>query len=242
MGISSVGTRPVKIILADDHALFREGLKRILNMELDMEVIAECGDGIQVVEMCNHTQPDVVLMDINMPVENGVVATQRMRDLFPDVKVVILSIHDDESYVFETLRSGASGYLLKDMEAQDLVNAIRAVVDGYAYIHPKVTGKLINQMRRMSYLDEQGVGGARGGGVVTEEGVRYVAQDSPLTKREAEVLRLMTEGKSNKAIGECLVISEKTVKNHVSSILQKMNVDDRTQAVLQAIKSGWVVI
>jgi|SRR5690606_31308277 len=175
-----------------------------------------------------------------MPVENGVVATQRMRDLFPEIKVIILSIHDDESYVFETLRLGASGYLLKDMEAYDLVNAIRAVCDGYSYIHPKVTGKLINQMRRMSYLNEAGIGGASH--TVNEAGVQYVAEDSPLTRREAEVLRLMTEGKSNKAISEYLVISEKTVKNHVSSILQKMNVDDRTQAVLQAIKSGWVII
>lgn len=232
---------PIKIILADDHALFREGLKRILNMEADMEVIAECSDGIQVVELCNEVKPDVVLMDINMPVENGVVATGRMHMLFPEVKVIILSIHDDESYVFETLKNGASGYLLKDMEATDLVNAIRAVSDGNSYIHPKVTGKLINQMRRMSYLDEVGVAGASDS-LVKESGVQYVAEDSPLTKREAEVLRLMTEGKSNKAISEYLVISEKTVKNHVSSILQKMSVDDRTQAVLQAIKSGWVII
>lgn len=230
----------VRIILADDHALFREGLKRILNMEKDMEVIAECADGVHVVDLCGKEKPDVVLMDINMPIENGVAATQRMRNAFPDVKVIILSIHDDESYVFETLRLGASGYLLKDMEAYDLVNAIRAVVDGYAYIHPKVTGKLINQMRRMAYLNETGVGGASHN--VRETGVQYVAEDSPLTKREAEVLRLMTEGKSNKAISEYLIISEKTVKNHVSSILQKMRVDDRTQAVLYAIKNGWVTI
>jgi len=230
----------VRIILADDHALFREGLKRILNMEKDMEVIAECADGVHVVDLCSKEKPDVVLMDINMPIENGVAATQRMRNTYPDVKVIILSIHDDESYVFETLRLGASGYLLKDMEAFDLVNAIRAVVDGFAYIHPKVTGKLINQMRRMAYLNESGVGGASNH--VRETGVQYVAEDSPLTKREAEVLRLMTEGKSNKAISEYLIISEKTVKNHVSSILQKMRVDDRTQAVLYAIKNGWVTI
>jgi two-component system response regulator DegU len=233
--------RPVSIILADDHSLFREGLKRILNMEKDMEVVAECGDGIQVIELCNELRPDIVLMDINMPVENGVAATQRLRELFPDVKVIILSIHDDESYVFETLRIGATGYLLKDMEAGELVNAIRSVMEGYAYIHPKVTGKLINQMRRMTYLNESGVAGANKSGS-GESGVRFVAEDTPLTRRETEVLRLMTEGKSNKAISETLVISEKTVKNHVSSILQKMDVDDRTQAVLNAIKQGWVTI
>jgi len=233
--------RKIKVLIADDHQLFREGLKRILNMEDDLEVIGECGDGIQVLEFCNHTRPEVVLMDINMPIENGVVATERLRDIFPEVKVLILSIHDDESYVFETLRKGASGYLLKDMEAESLVNAIRSVVGGHAYIHPKVTGKLINQLRRMTYLDEIGV--MSGAAATKEAGVKFTAGDNnPLTRREAEVLRLMAEGKSNKLIGEFLYISEKTVKNHVSSILQKMEVDDRTQAVIHSIKNGWVTL
>lgn len=231
----------VRIVLADDHQLFREGLKRIINMESDMEVIAECGDGIQVIELCNEVTPDVVLMDINMPIENGVVATERLKTIFPDIKIIILSIHDDESYVFETLRKGASGYLLKDMEAESLVNAIRSVVNGHAFIHPKVTGKLINQLRRMTYLDEVGVVGP--GETIKENGLKYNnIENSPLTKREAEVLRLMAEGKSNKVIGDNLFISEKTVKNHVSSILQKMEVDDRTQAVIISIKNGWVTI
>lgn len=230
----------VKLILADDHQLFREGLKRIINMEDDMEVVGECGDGIQVIELCNEIQPDVVLMDINMPLENGVVATERLKLIFPDIKIIILSIHDDESYVFETLRKGASGYLLKDMEAESLINAIRSVVVGHAYIHPKVTGKLINQLRRMTYLDHTGVAG---GNPAHDSALRYIdSPSSPLTKREAEVLRLMAEGRSNKSIGEYLYISEKTVKNHVSSILQKMEVDDRTQAVIIAIKNGWVTL
>lgn len=236
---SSVNT--IKILLADDHQLFREGLKRILNMEDDLEVIGECGDGIQVMEFCNETIPEIVLMDINMPIENGVVTTERLKSMFPEVKVIILSIHDDESYVFETLRKGATGYLLKDMEAESLINAIRSVVQGHAYIHPKVTGKLINQLRRMTYLDEMGI--VSGAAAAAEPGVKFVAGDeSPLTRREAEVLRLMAEGKSNKLIGEFLFISEKTVKNHVSSILQKMEVDDRTQAVIQSIKYGWVTL
>jgi two-component system response regulator DegU len=234
-------TRTVKIVIADDHQLLREGVKRILNMEKDFEVVGECGDGIQVVELCNTLRPDVVLMDINMPVENGVVATERLKEFFPEIKVIILSIHDDENYVFETLRKGASGYLLKDMEAESLINAIRSVVAGHAYIHPKVTGKLINQLRRMSYLDPTGVAG--GDQSLKEAGVKYIHQpNSPLTRREAEVLRLLAEGKSNKSIGEILFISEKTVKNHVSSILQKMEVEDRTQAVIIAIKNGWVTL
>lgn len=234
-----MASRKIRIISADDHQLTREGLKRIIELEEDMEVVAECGDGIQVLELCNIHHPDVVLMDINMPVENGVQATERMRELFPSIKVLILSIHDDESYVFETLRKGASGYLLKDLEADVLIQAIRAVMDGHAYIHPKVTGKLINQLRRMTYLEENGM---LPGTATKEMEVRYVATDSPLTRREAEVLRLMAEGKSNKAIGEYLFISEKTVKNHVSSILQKMEVDDRTQAVINSIKNGWVTL
>lgn len=231
----------VKIVIADDHQLFREGLKRIINMEEDFDVVAECGDGIQVIELCNTHQPDVVLMDINMPIQNGVAATEKVKEFFPDIKVVILSIHDDESYVFETLRKGASGYLLKDMEAEALINAIRSVVVGHAYIHPKVTGKLINQLRRMTYLDDAGVAAASQN--TKDVGVKFIgSEQSPLTRREAEVLRLMAEGKSNKAIGEYLFISEKTVKNHVSSILQKMEVDDRTQAVIVAIKNGWVTL
>jgi two-component system response regulator DegU len=234
-------SRTVNIVIADDHQLLREGVKRILNMEIDFEVIGECGDGIQVVELCNELRPDVVLMDINMPIENGVVATERLKEFFPEIKVIILSIHDDESYVFETLRKGASGYLLKDMEAEQLINAIRSVVAGHAYIHPKVTGKLINQLRRMTYLDTVGVAG--GDHTPKEAGVKYIHQpNSPLTRREAEVLRLLAEGKSNKSIGEILFISEKTVKNHVSSILQKMEVEDRTQAVIVAIKNGWVTL
>ncbi|AWB46245.1 DNA-binding response regulator [Paenibacillus sp. CAA11] len=231
--------RAIKVLLADDHQLFREGLKRILNMEEDIEVVGECSDGSQVLDCCNRYEPEIVLMDINMPVLNGVDATKELREIKPDIKVIILSIHDDESYVFETLRKGATGYLLKDMEAESLINAIRSVAEGHAFIHPKVTGKLIQQLRRMEYLNETGA--IAEDGSIREAGVKFVAgDDNPLTRREAEVLRLMAEGRSNKMIGEHLFISEKTVKNHVSSILQKMEVDDRTQAVINAIKFGWV--
>lgn len=230
----------IKILLADDHQLFREGLKRILNMEDDIEVIGECGDGLEVVEFCNKVQPDIILMDINMPVETGVASTERIRDIFPDIKVIILSIHDDESYVFEALRKGATGYLLKDMGAEALINAIRSVAIGHSYIHPKVTGKLIKQLRKMTYLDEVGVSSSH---ISAEMGSNYISlENSLLTRREIEVLKLMAEGKSNKMIGEHLYISEKTVKNHVSSILQKMEVDDRTQAVINSIKYGWVTL
>lgn len=226
--------RVITVVVADDHKLFREGLKRILNMEQDLQVIGECADGRQVIEFCQQHKPDVVLLDINMPVENGVTATEKLREMCPDVKVIILSIHDDESYVFETLRKGASGYLLKDMEAESLIDAIRTVAAGHAYIHPKVTGKLIHQLRRMANTD--------GAAAIQAEKKQPRNINVPLTKREIEVLRLMAEGKSNKMIGEHLFISEKTVKNHVSSILQKMEVEDRTQAVIVSIKNGWVTL
>lgn len=238
---TSAGKQTIKVLLADDHQLFREGLKRILNMEEDIEVIGECSDGTQVLDACQELHPEIVLMDINMPLLNGVDATAELRETLPEVKVIILSIHDDESYVFETLRKGATGYLLKDMEAESLINAIRTVAEGNAFIHPKVTGKLIQQLRRMEYLSETGA--IAEDNAIREAGVKFVAgDDNPLTRREAEVLRLMAEGRSNKMIGEHLFISEKTVKNHVSSILQKMDVDDRTQAVINAIKFGWVTL
>lgn len=234
--------RLVRILIVDDHSLLREGLKRILNMEEDMEVVGECSDGQEILDACAETAPDVVLMDINMPGQNGVVSTAELKKEFPDIKIIILSIHDDESYVFETLRIGASGYLLKDMDSGELIHAIRSVVKGYAYIHPKVSGKLINQLRRMTYLNQNGVVNKPNSTI--HEGAEYVSNtaESPLTRREAEVLRLMAEGKNNKKIAESLYISEKTVKNHVSSILQKLDVNDRTQAVINSIKRGWVRI
>lgn len=239
--LTTSSAHSIKVLLADDHQLFREGLKRILNMEEDIEVVGECSDGTQVLESCQIYHPEIVLMDINMPQQNGVDATAELRAALPEIKVIILSIHDDESYVFETLRKGATGYLLKDMEAESLINAIRTVAEGNAFIHPKVTGKLIHQLRRMEYLSETGA--IAEDNAIREAGVKFVAgEDSPLTRREAEVLRLMAEGRSNKMIGEHLFISEKTVKNHVSSILQKMDVDDRTQAVINAIKFGWVTL
>lgn len=220
------------IVLADDHQLFREGVKRIIDLESDMEVVAECSDGDEVMMVCRNLNPDVVLMDINMPNMNGVEATQAVRDHCPGTRVIILSIHDDEAYVYETLRTGASGYLLKDMEAEDLIEAVRMVAMGNAYIHPKVTGKLIDEFRRLS--DQEGI--------INSFHAVNLNDDwrSSLTRREMEVLKLMAEGRSNRAIGEYLFISEKTVKNHVSSVLQKMDVQDRTQAVVTAIKSGWV--
>ncbi|GED56753.1 response regulator transcription factor [Brevibacillus formosus] len=226
----------LRIVIVDDHQLFREGVKRILEMEEDFKVVGEGADGGEATVLAEEHKPDVLLMDINMPNINGVSAAENVISVSPSTRVIMLSIHDDEGYVYRTLRSGASGYLLKEMGTSDLVDAVRVVASGGAYIHPKVTGKLIEEFRRLS---EQEGTAERSFSVDESQAIDPKVIES-LTRREREVLQLMAEGKSNRAIGEFLFISEKTVKNHVSSILQKLNVQDRTQAVVISIKNGWV--
>ncbi|WP_334110412.1 response regulator transcription factor, partial [Anoxybacillus sp.] len=164
---------------------------------------------------------------------NGVEATRQLIEAYPDTKVIILSIHDDESYVMHALQTGAMGYLLKEMDADALIEAVRVVAEGGSYLHPKVTHNLVKEYRRL-------VAGESMGQEKQKQDVRRPYH--LLTRRECEVLQLLTDGKSNKGIADALFISEKTVKNHVSNILQKLNVNDRTQAVVVAIKNGWVEV
>jgi len=221
------------IIIIDDHQLFREGVKRILDFEASFDVVAEGDDGSEAMSLVEAHQPDVVIMDINMPRINGVEATRLLIERYPDTKVIILSIHDDENYVTHALKTGAQGYLLKEMDADALVDAVKVVADGGSYLHPKVTHNLVQEYRRLAMEEHSG-------------NERYAPEIRKplhlLTRRECEVLQLLADGKSNRGIGETLFISEKTVKNHVSNILQKMNVNDRTQAVVLAIKNGWVEV
>lgn len=222
-----------KIVIIDDHQLFREGIKRILDFEKSFEVVAEGDDGREAIALVEESNPDVVLMDINMPEVNGIEATANLVKSFPNVKVIILSIHDDESYVTHALKTGATGYLLKEMDSDELIEAVKVVADGGSYIHRKVTHKLVEEYRRLANQQNQG------------SGYQQPEVQRPLhllTRRECEVLQLLADGKSNRNIGETLFISEKTVKNHVSSILQKMSANDRTQAVVTAIKNGWVEV
>lgn len=221
-----------KIMIIDDHQLFREGVKRILTFEDSFEVVAEGDDGNEVLALYEEHEPDVVLMDINMPRKNGIEATEELTQKHPDAKVVILSIHDDESYVSQALKAGALGYMLKEMDADAIVQAIKVVAAGGSYLHPKVTHNLVTEYRRLSEREHKGS--------FHQHEIRRPLH--LLTKRECEVLQLLTDGQSNRSIGETLFISEKTVKNHVSSILQKMSVNDRTQAVVTAIKNGWVEV
>ncbi len=222
------------IVIIDDHQLFREGVKRILDFEASFDVVAEGDDGSQAMNLVEEYNPDVVIMDINMPNINGIEATKMLIDHYPETKVIILSIHDDENYVQHALKTGAQGYLLKEMDADALIEAVHVVANGGSYLHPRVTHNLVKEYRRL----------------VAEENSGHDSMQAPeirrplhlLTKRECEVLQLLADGQSNRTIGESLYISEKTVKNHVSNILQKMNVNDRTQAVVLAIKNGWVEV
>jgi two-component system response regulator DegU len=224
-----------KIAIIDDHQLFREGVKRILDFEPNFEVVAEGDDGSEALSLVETYHPDVIIMDINMPKTNGVEATRELINHYPDSKVLILSIHDDENYVSHALKTGATGYLLKEMDADALIDAVKVVADGGSYLHPKVTHNLVKEYRRLAVND-----GNQEGGQFTQSEVRRPLH--LLTRRECEVLQMLADGKSNRGIGEALFISEKTVKNHVSNILQKMNVNDRTQAVVEAIKNGWVFV
>ncbi|WP_164668075.1 response regulator [Virgibacillus doumboii] len=229
-----MSSKQTKIVLIDDHKLFREGVKRILEFEPSFEVVAEGDDGMVASKLVKEHNPEVVLMDINMPTMNGVQATSDLVRHFPNTNVIILSIHDDESYVTHALKTGAQGYLLKEMDSDALIDAIKVVSEGGSYLHPKVTHNLVQEYRRLARENMSAV--------VAENGINYHKPLHLLTRRECEVLQLLADGKSNRAVAETLYISEKTVKNHVSNILQKMNVNDRTQAVVSAIRKGWVEV
>jgi two-component system, NarL family, response regulator DegU len=224
-----------KIVIIDDHQLFREGVKRILDFEPSFEVVAEGDDGEEALAIVEAHKPDVVIMDINMPKVNGVEATKQLIEANAETKVIILSIHDDENYVTHALKTGARGYLLKEMDADTLIEAVKVVADGGSYLHPKVTHNLVNEFRRLATSSGQATPTQH-----LQPEIRRPLHT--LTRRECEVLQMLADGKSNRGIGEALFISEKTVKNHVSNILQKMSVNDRTQAVVVAIKNGWVEV
>lgn len=193
-----------KIAIIDDHQLFREGVKRILDFEPSFEVVAEGDDGEEALAIVDAHKPDVVIMDINMPKVNGVEATKQLVEANEDTKIIILSIHDDENYVTHALKTGARGYLLKEMDADTLIEAVKVVADGGSYLHPKVTHNLVNEFRRLA----------------TSNGQANLQPMQPeirrplhiLTRRECEVLQMLADGKSNRGIGEALFISEKPLK------------------------------
>ncbi|MGA9467187.1 MAG: response regulator transcription factor [Exiguobacterium marinum] len=224
-----------RIAIVDDHELFREGLKRIFDLEDEFEVVAEGRTGREAVRIAGEQKPEILIMDINMPDMNGIEATKQLSLLSPETRVLILSIHDDESYITHALEAGASGFLLKEVASTELISAVRAVARDGAYLHPKVTTNVLKEYRRL--LQFKGEQAGRGVESRTDDPVYQL-----LSRREVEVLHLLADGRSNRDISDMLFISEKTVKNHVSSVLRKMDVNDRTQAVVDAIRRGWVEI
>lgn len=222
---------PIRILIADDHALLRQGIKNVLELETDFAIIAEAGDGEEAVRKAGEMQPDIVLLDINMPRMNGLEVTKRIKAAYPDIKVIILTIHDDDSYVVEVVKAGAAGYLLKDIEPGMLIKAIRTVYDGESFIYPTLAKKLFGEITRLE--EERRHGPAS----LLQHG-----RNERLTIRELEVLQLIAKGLSNQEIAQSLFLSEKTVKNHLTNIFRKIDVADRTQAVLFAIKNKIVVL
>ncbi len=213
----------MKVVIADDQALVRGGLRMILESQGDIEVVAEAGDGEEAVAACKQHHPDVVLMDVKMPRLNGLEALRRIAGLGDSTKVLILTTFDLDEYVYEALRDGASGFLLKDVRPAQLIEAVRGVMDGDALLAPSVTRRLIEKFMQASRLP-----------------ATTASLLGRLTPRESEVLKLVARGLKNSEIAEALFLSESTVKTHVARILSKLELRDRAQAVVLAYESGLV--
>lgn len=212
----------VRVLVADDHTLFRQGLGQLIEMEDDLEVVGEAADGRDAIAKARELLPDVILMDINMPGVNGVDATAQILEERPDAGIIVLTMHRQDQYVFDAMRAGARGYLLKDAKADDLVFAIRMVARGASLVDPRMTTTVLKEFRRLAKQGDadQGLGG--------------------LTSKELEILRLLATGLSNREIANRLSLSEKTVKNYLSNVFQKLGISDRVQAAIYALRHGLV--
>jgi len=213
---------PIKILIVDDQSLFREGLRTLLSVQADFDVVAEAGNGEEALRYVAQYRPNVVLMDLRMPVMDGVTTTRRLHEMYPECKVIVLTTFDDDEDIFEGMRAGAVGYLLKDVSSEKLFEAIHATSRGEYFLLPSITAKVMAEFSRLSRpapkLDMELV--------------------DPLSNREVEILRLVSTGLSNKEIADKLVIAEGTVKNHLTNILAKLAAKDRMQAVIKARDMG----
>jgi NarL family two-component system response regulator LiaR len=207
----------IRVLIADDHAVVREGLRGLISSEPGMEVVAEARDGLETVQRVRMLRPDVILVDLVMPRMDGIEAISQITAEFPGSRILVLTSFADDDKVFPAIKSGALGYLLKDSSPQELLNAIRDVYHGESSLHPTIARKLIRELREPPNLPPA---------------------EEPLTEREVEVLRLVAQGLSNEEIGGRLYISERTVRTHVSNILGKLHLANRTQATLYALREG----
>jgi DNA-binding NarL/FixJ family response regulator len=209
----------MNVIICDDQAIIRDGLEMLLKLERDIEVVGLARDGAEAVELVAQHRPDLVLMDLKMPGMNGIEATRRIRTRYPEVSVLVLTTYDDDEWVFDAIRAGASGYLLKDTPREEVIKAVRGTVEGQSFVDPQVAGKLL-------------------GHVASQQTQPRSLLTDKLTGREVDVLQLVARGLTNADIAARLHLSEGTVRNHVSAILAKLDVSDRTQAAVLAIRHG----
>ena len=216
----TVSEDAVRVLIVDDHALFRRGLQMVLEGESDIDVVGEAGDGHEAIVQAERTTPDVVLMDVRMPKRSGIEATRAIKDVLPSVKILMLTISDEEADLYEAIKAGASGYLLKEISIDEVANAVRSVQAGQSLISPSMASKLLTEFAAM----------------VKRRDERNQVPGPRLTERELEVLKLVAKGMNNRDIGAELFISENTVKNHVRNILEKLHLHSRMEAVVYAVR------
>lgn len=220
MGTESTVMRKIRVLLAEDHTIVRQGIAALLRAESDMEVAGEASDGLEAVELAKKLVPDVVLMDIGMRHLNGLDATREIKKLLPSMKILVLTMHDSEEWIFQILRAGASGYLIKDSAMTDLTSALRAIYQGDSYLSPSISRKVIEEYIRKAERGEK------------------KGMDDLLSIREREILQLIAEGNSVPRISSLLCISKKTVEAHKTHIMEKLNIHDKAGLIKYAIRTG----
>jgi DNA-binding NarL/FixJ family response regulator len=214
----------MRILLAEDHKVVREGTRKLLESQPDFEVVGEASDGIEAVELAKKLKPEIIIMDVSMPRLNGIEATRQIKAIYPNIAILPLTGYDDDEYVFALLEAGAAGYLLKDSSGEELIEAIRQVMTGEPVLHPKIMKKVLNRLR--SPVEEQ----------VTQ------TAGEVLSDRETEVLRLAAQGMSNMEIADSLTLSVRTVQTHLRSIFNKLGVGSRSEAIVFGLKKGWLTL